>query len=392
MAMTHIVFKLPPSGLLIRDFTIAAISTLIGLPMVKSIRNEGDKVVVEAPLGSEDHILHAIFHESYECAGMKLKLMSSPRLGKNDANAIMKFHKDTGQTVNKNLSLLEFASQVLDWAQRECYNFAKSFLASYSFVQEKSSSLILGGDRYAALQLFKVEKYEYGRDFLKDYKSVEIQIRHDKYWLALLMAGLSLTYSGFIDGELLFTTVPEDLALLKDEFREPTRLFLNLPSRIVYDKSRGISIIMHRIGKQDPVFAFLQLLSYELVKEWYKELPIGLLSQAPIQIYRVRTDGRTCTLIERNICDLAPFTRFAYKLLMRSGDSTLRKIESLLRNYYNLDYASHHSISMKLYQTVSGAYNIYSLVYELGRLLVPETGKIIFRDEDVEVLLNALTS
>lgn len=392
MAIAKVIFNLPPSGLLIRDFAIAAISTLLSSPIVKSIKNEGDKVVIEVPLGSESDILFEIFNVSYKCAEMKLRYMSSPKFGKNDANAIVKFHEETRQAVNKDISLLEFACQILDWAQKESHNLADKFLGSYRFIKEKPSNLILGGDRYAALQLFKVEKYEHGRDFLKDYKSVELQIRHDIYWLALLMAGLSLTYSGFIGGELTFTTLPENLALLKEESEEPVHLFLILPSRIVYDKSRGVSLIVHKIGRYDPAFAFLQLLSYELVEEWYKEFNFELLSQAPIQLYRVRTDGRTYTLTERSICDLTPFTRFAYKLLMRGGDLTLRKIKNLLRNYYGLDYTLYYSISMKLYQAISGTYNIYNLVYELGRLLSPTTNRIIFYDKDVRMLLDAFSS
>lgn len=392
MAVTRIVFNLPPPGLLIRDFTIAALSTLITSPVLDSIRNEGDRVIIEIKPGSESHVLFTIFDESYKYAEAKLKIMRmpSPKLGKNDVNAIVKFHQETGQVVNKDLSLLEFALQVLDWARRECHNSTGDFLASYSTVIERPSSLILGGDRYAALQLFKVEKYEHGRDFLKDYRSVKMQIKHDIYWLALLMAGLSLMYSGFVAGEFVFTAVPENLALLKEIPKDPARLFLSLPLRIVYDVNRGISIIVHKAGKREPIFAFLQLISYELVREWYRDFDFELLSQAPIQIYRVRTDGKTCTLIEKNTCDLAPFIRFAYKLIKHSKEATLRKIENLLRNYYELDDAFHHSISMKLYQAVSGAYDPYSFTYELGRLLIPETGKAIFYEGDIEALLNVL--
>ncbi|MEM2622778.1 MAG: hypothetical protein QXI35_07950 [Candidatus Nezhaarchaeales archaeon] len=396
MVSAQITFKLPPRGLLIRDFVIAAVSILLEDRNVEFIRNEGDKLVIEAPLGSESYLLHQIFQISQRIAEVKLKEegLSSPRIVGNDANVVKKFQEETKQSIVKEATLLSFASQVLEWASQECYTSISNFLTSYGFIQEKSSTLILGGDNYSALQLFKVEKYEYGKDFLKDYKSVKMQIKHDAYWLALLMAGLSLTYSGRVENELIFITAPEDFAFYEKEFKTTTHLFFSLPKKLLYGEKRGASFIASRIGIFDPIFAFLQLLSYTLVREWYRDFDFELLSQAPIQLCRVRT-GQTYTLIERNIADLSPLVRFAYKLLMRGGDLTLRKIDNLLRNRYSLDYSNYYSISMKLYQAISGSYNAYSLIYELGRLLAPRTGKKVFKvfnEEDTKMIIDVLTT
>ncbi|MEM4603443.1 MAG: hypothetical protein QW842_06555 [Candidatus Nezhaarchaeales archaeon] len=397
MVSAQMIFRLPPRGLLIRDFVIAAVSILLEDRNVESIRNEGDKLVIEAPLGSESYLLHQIFQVSQRIAEVKLKEegLSSPRIVGNDANVVKKFQEETKQRIAKEATLLSFASQVLEWASRECRTSTSTFLTSYGFIQEKPSTLILGGDGYAALQLFKVEKYEYGKDFLKDYKSVKMQIKHDVYWLALLMAGLSLTYSGRVENELIFITTPEDFAFYEKEFKTTTHLFFSLPKKLLYGEKRGASFIASRIGSLDPLFAFLQLLSYALVREWYKDFDFKLLSQAPIQLCRVRP-GQTYTLVERNIADLSPLVHFAHKLLMRGGDLTLRKIETLLRrSYYSLDYSDYYSISMKLYQAISGSYNVYNLIYELGRLLAPRTGKKVskvFNEEDMRMIIDALTT
>lgn len=399
MALTQMVFKLPPPGLLIRDFVIAAISTLTGPPLgmlINSIRNQGDKVVVEVPLGNEGDVLQAIFQEACDCTKNKLNLMKSPRLRGNDVNVITKFHDETGRLISKDASLLEFALKVLEWAKEECYTSTTKFMLSYGFIHERSSNLILGGDRYSALQLFKIEKYEHGRDFLSSYDDVKMQLKHDIYWLALLMAGLSLTFSGFINDELIFVTIPEDFALYKEE--DALHLFFSLPRNIIYDKDKGLSVITHRVGYSmgglDPIFAFLQLLSYALVREWREKFNFETLSQATIQIHRIRI-GQAYTLTERNVGDLASFTRFAYKLLKQGHDSTLKKIEDLLRNYYELSYGDYHSIAMKLYQAISGSYDVYSLVYELGRLLTSTTKREttrIFNENDIRVLIDAIVT
>ncbi|MCR8487248.1 MAG: hypothetical protein NDP22_02405 [Crenarchaeota archaeon] len=393
MASAQITFRLPPRGLLIRDFVVAAVSILLEDRNVESIRNEGDRLVVKAPLGSESYLLHQIFQVSQRIAEVKLKErgLSSPRIAGNDANVIRKFQKETNQSIAEEATLLSFASQVLEWASQECRTSTSSFLTSYGYIQEKPSTLILGGKNYAALQLFKVEKYEYGKDFLKDYKSVKMQIKHDIYWLALLMAGLSLTYSGKVKNELIFITTPEDFAFYEKEFKATTHLFFSLPKKLLYGEKRGASFIASGIKSLDPIFAFLQLLSYALVREWYKDFDFELLFQAPIQLCRVRP-GRIYTLVERNIADLSPLIRFAHKLLMRGGDTTLRKIENLLRNHYSLDYSNYYSISMKLYQAISGSYNAYNLVYELGRLLSPRTVKRVFNEEDIRIIIDVLAT
>lgn len=391
MELTQITFKLPPRGLLIRDFVIAAISSILDDSNVKSIENKGDRIVVEAPLGHEDYILNQMFQISRGIAESKLKFMSSPIIVKNDANVVKKFQKETKVNIIDEVSLLNFALRVLEWASKECCSSTSKFLMSYNFVQEKPSTLIFGGDEYTALQLFKVEKYEYGRDFLKDYEAIKMQIRHDVCWLALLMAGLSLTYSGRIENELIFITIPEDYASYKKEIKTTAHLFFSLPAKILYNENRGVSFIAGKVGFIDPIFAFLQLISYALTREWYKDFDFELLSQAPIQIYRVRP-GQTYTLVEKNTADLVPFVRFAYKLLIKGEDSALRKIENLLRNYYKLDYSDYYSISIKLYQTIVGSYNIYNLIYELGRLLAPITNKKIFNEEEVKAIIDVIAT
>jgi len=391
MELIKITFKLPPRGLLVRDFVIAAISSIIEDTTIKSIKNEGDRIVIEVPLGMESYVLNQMFQMAKKIAERKYEHMPSPMLVGNDANVVKKFQKETKMSINKEISLLDFALRVLEWASEESCNITSKFLMSYNFIQEKTSTLVLGGDEYAALQLFKVEKYEYGKDFLRDYEAIKMQIKHDVYWLALLMAGLSLTYSGRIDNELVFIAVPEDFAFYEREAKTTTHLFFSLPTRILHSE---ISSIASRIGFVDPIFAFLQLISYALTREWYRDFDLKLLSQAPIQIYRVRP-GQTYTLVEKNIADLVPFVRFAYKLLINSGnrgESALAKIENLLRNYYKLDYSNYYSISMKLYQTILGSYDVYNLIYELGRLLAPITCKKIFNEGEIKAIVDVFAT
>lgn len=391
MELTQITFKLPPRGLLIRDFVIATISSILEDPVVKSIKNEGDRIVIETPLGMESYILNQMFQTAQRIVESKLNLISSPRLVGNDVNVLKKFQKETKRSISDEETLLNFAFRVLEWASEECCKSVSKFLMSYNFIQEKPSTLILGENEYAALQLFKVEKYEYGRDFLKNYEAIKMQIKHDVYWLALLMAGLSLTYSGRIENELVFTAIPEDFAFYEKQSKTTTHLFFNLPARILYNEARGISFIVSKVGFFDPIFAFLQLISYALVREWYGDFDLELLSQAPIQIYRVRL-GQTYTLVEKNTADLVPFVRFAYKLLKNGEKSALVKIENLLRNYYRLDYSEYYSVSVKLYQTILGSYNAYDLIYELGRLLAPITNKKIFNEEEIRAIANVFTT
>ncbi|MEM1767168.1 MAG: hypothetical protein QXD86_04390, partial [Candidatus Bathyarchaeia archaeon] len=167
MELIKITFKLPPRGLLVRDFVIAAISSIIEDTTIKSIKNEGDRIVIEVPLGMESYVLNQMFQMAKKIAERKYEHMPSPMLVGNDANVVKKFQKETKMSINKEISLLDFALRVLEWASEESCNITSKFLMSYNFIQEKTSTLVLGGDEYAALQLFKVEKYEYGKDFLR---------------------------------------------------------------------------------------------------------------------------------------------------------------------------------------------------------------------------------
>lgn len=388
------IFRLPPPGLIIRDFTIAALSTVVDLPMVKSIENEGDKVIVDVPEGCESDVLNAMFQESARLAERKIKEVFSPKLGKNDANVLMKFQEEAKQPVNRNASILEFALQVLKWAQDECNDLKRrslisKFLMSLNSIQIKPSAMLLGGDKFAALQLFKVEKYEYGKDFMKGHDEIKLQIRHDVYWLTILMAGFALTYSGFSNNEMIFVTIPESAAF--QGLKKPAHFFYSLPMGIVNHRENGISLIAHRVGVFDPFVAFVQLLSYEIVERWYKDFGFDKLLQAPIYVYKVRI-GNTYTMIEKNIADLAPFTHFAYELIKQGKENTtLKRVKELLKNVHKLDYSTYYSLAMKFYQTISGSYDVYKLAYEIGRLSTA-SGKSIFNEEDVRGIINAFVT
>lgn len=382
-----LIFKLPPPGLIIRDLTINALSPLSSLQKVKSIRNEGDKVVLEIPQGYEGEALCEIFQVSLFVANTKIKSMFSPRMGKNDANTIVKFGEEIRKPINKDISILEFAYHVINWANNESLNRTNEFIMSFNSLKIKPSSLILGGERFAALQLFKVEKYEYGKDYMKSHDEIKMQIRYDIHWLALLMAGFVLTYSGFLNNEMIFITYPEEV-IFHERFAETTHAFL--PIRIFYNSEKGISILAHRVGTFDQPLAFFQLLSFELVHEWHPNFRFDLLSQALIHMYRVRI-GNTYTLVEKNIADLAPFTRFAYKLITSGNIETLRKIENLLKNRYGLEYSGYYSIATKLYQAISGAYDVYSLIYEIGRLRAKDN-RVIFHEDDIKGIVHALST
>ncbi|RLF11948.1 MAG: hypothetical protein DRJ69_01390 [Thermoprotei archaeon] len=370
------------------------------------MKYEGDRVVVEAPRGLEYMLLQAIFSSAKTVAKSKISQgVFSPRPNKNDANTFTKFSQETGSPISSNKSFLDFAFQVLDWAEKESLSSTNKFLSSYSSIQVKPSKLSLGGDKYAAVQLFKVEKYEYGRDYMESYGAVKMQIRHDIYWLALLMAGFALTYSGFADNEMVFTTLPEDFITLTYSSlacKDYMHLFSNI-SNIVYSGERGISGLVARIRRLDPLIAFVQLLSYMLAREWSSEVPLNEVSRFPINLYRVRI-GNTFTLIERSLGDLAPFIQFAYQLLSREPEGTrlLEKIEELCRctlttragstRRCEMSYSEYYTLTMKLYQAISGSYNAYSLAYELGRILTRANGLRVFRESELKVLIDVLVA
>ena len=407
MEVVYLIISLPPPGLFIRNLVFASISVISESGIPSTINYQGDKVVIEVPRGLEWELLNHIFIAAKNIAKIKReKGILSPRPNKNDANTFRRFSAETGVQVDDNDKFVDFAFKVLSWAEKECRDLPKKFLESYATLHAKPSKLLLGGDNYAAIQLFKVEKYEYGKDFLEAPSNVKMQIKHDKYWLALLMAGFALTYAGLAENEMVFTTLPEDVIpqVTSKYAHKDFELLYNRLCDIVYSGEKGIAGLVSRIGRLEPLVAFIQLLSYMFAREWSEQILLSELTRLPLNLYRVRI-GNTFTLIERSMGDLAPFANFAYRLLSRGegGSRLLQKLERLCRcalmtraglaRGCEQSYSSYYTLTMKVYQAISGSYNPYNLTYELGRRLTPTQHGVgrIFSEDDLRVLLDVLT-
>jgi len=57
-----------------------------------------------------------------------------------------------------------------------------------------------------------------------------------------------------------------------------------------------------------------------------------------------------------------------------------------------MSYSEYYTLTMKLYQAISGSYNAYSLAYELGRILTRANGLRVFRESELKVLIDVLVA
>ncbi len=285
-----------------------------------------------------------------------------------------------------------------------CKNFTAE-LATSTFTRDRV--LVLGSktskQAYAPLQPFKIEKYEYGKDFL-DLSRSKMDVRATTSWLSLMVSGWLLSYNGFIGGELFFSMPPSYIVDSSICSREPVNTLLDALGISdpweAFNVDGYYSTPMRVRASANPVEAFYLLLS--LLSPSLKNP-----SLVPLRLVRISFDGRRFTMVEDVVVDLSRLKEFVESALMTN--ELKRAIEALARcaiqSYAGITTAvcenmfGDNAVRMvkALYNAIMGSYEPLYTVYLLSRLS-PEPVKTLpyFRNPRIvsrllEILVGAPT-
>jgi len=372
----------PPPTLFIRDLAAASSFALsleareLGL----SVEWSNDVLVIEG----DGELLAESLRMTFDSSIKSLEDLSNytrvPSLHQNDTGAWRKRLSMLGPPPP---DYIGFAGRVLKWALNALSKGKLDiFVKELGEVKVEGRDVILGSGVMTNLQPFKVEKYEYGKDF-SDFK-VKYDTKLGIPWLAYIMAGFSFTYSSFTAGEMLFSLVHDRLlgAALRDPafLRDIVISLKYKPSRLheAFLGPKGLLSYPRRLKlSPDPLHAYLLLLACTLVKDF---LAKPLKESLPFMLARVAFTGRTYTLMERSSVDIKPLVDFAIKL--REEEDALDFVTTLSScairlshrpdrfcSSYMGDLSKILRATMSLYTAIIGSGDKYATIYAIARNL-----------------------
>ncbi len=268
----------------------------------------------------------------------------------------------------------------------------------------KDRVLVLGSkaskQAYAPLQPFKIEKYEYGKDFL-DLSKSKMDIRATTSWLSLMVSGWLLSFNGFLGGELVFSMPPSyivDSSICSGEYVEMLLSALGIDDPWeAFSVDRGYYSTPMRVkASTSPAEAFYMLLALSMPA-------LKNPSLVPLRLMRISFDGKRFTMIEDVVVDLSRLKEF-----MESASVTgelRRAIEHLSRcaiqSYTGITTGScrnmfgDNAVRMikALYNAVMGSYEPLYTAYLLSRLSPEPVEKLPYFKNPrlVSKLIEALT-
>lgn len=329
-----------------------------------------------------------------------------PSLQRNDREVLGKAFKGLGlPEPPKGASYLEtFHSLVAYFKDAlEDDSMCRQVVPELSVLAPSRDALLLGsrssGRTCAPLQLLKVEKYDYGKDFL-DLRGSKMDVRATPLWLSVLASGWLLSFNGFMGGALLLAMPPGpvvEAAICSAEHVQGIMDALGVTDPAeAFDPGKGYYATPLRVkASTDPAEAYHMLLALT-------SPPLKDPSLVPLRIVKVRFDGKTFTMLEDAVVDLSRLKEFAELV---AGSSGLRRaVEELLRCAI-LSYSGVPSGSCKamfgdnaarmaklLYNAVMGSLDPLYATYLLSRLSPePAEAKPYFRrPEVIKGLLKAL--
>ncbi len=191
-------------------------------------------------------------------------------------------------------------------------------VSDLSRVRIKPKAIELGEETFAPLQVFKIEKYEYGKDFL-DLRGIKADLRMSAPWTSLAASGWLLSYMGN-PGALLYSLPPDDY-VIPSLYDKSLRELVLRPGGVPYPLYYSAP---SKIGTQpNPPEAYGILLALTM--------PLGDIrveaGLPPLRMIRVLFDGRRFTALEDSVLDTSPLIVFAKRLsVYPEASNTIRSL------------------------------------------------------------------
>jgi len=384
-----------PPGLLARDLTITALASAVNLiHMNQEVNILGDSISIEGDTKN----LQQVLRETFDVAQKSIK--------RKEALPHIKSHKNDRQVMSKVMKVIRLNCEVdtyLGYAQRMCEWALKDIKYNITdwqkslFAQSVTRSKIeLGKETFSALQPFKIEKYEYGKGFI-DLK-VQLDLKVDKRWMALLLAGFAIAYSGYSSSEILLSPIPEQILAKASRDLGYVNYLCSLTA------SQRILEAFHRLQQipenlklpPDPPHAYNLLLAIELSKIAQKS-GMTVTEAPPYMFYRILFTGKSFSLIERIMMDVSPILSFTSKLRTKALEEVEKLLQCTVRqsrikdnycfNRYG-DIGVCNKVTRLLYEASIGSRKAEDVMYQLARSL-PE-GSPLKREDILTAIYNAL--
>lgn len=381
---------LPPEGMLIRDLTLTALVHMLGTLDLELLH---DKVVLSASTQAK---IDDCFRSLYGTASNVIRKRARMRVGmiKNDQQVLSRL-------LNKDIEGYTYLDAFKDFL--DARRVTSLNLPSLGRLAIDEKSITLGGGKYAALNLLISEKYERGTEFWRlNYRS-KLDVRLDEEWYSLILAGLSLTMSAYVDDDVIITYFPEDFVRAASRLGELPMIPSILPG--LHEK---ISDIVHNSWSNvEPFTAFVLFIAFNLAKDERVSDVVSQLRRLPLAICRLRRSGNVFTMIDKRRAELFDALRLAYRAQEKAGplyDRLIRICSEALRTAeLGAEFTIYNRFCTLLYQAVHGAYDPYEVVYYGARHGLfsgkrPAEGVEYIKQEVsavkrlTEALLDALTS
>jgi len=198
----------PPHGSILRDLALTSFSVFTDYEFLDAnVRFTGDELIIDADEDILVSFLRNIFLNVLSNIKMKQEMrIPSPATHKNDRQVLDKLLDSIGVKV-KVQDYLSYAKILAEWARNDIEKNFDRWATQLREIKVKKDIIELGNGKYANLQPFKIEKYEYGKGF-SAFK-VKLDYKLSREWMAILLSGFALSYSYYADGELILSPLPE---------------------------------------------------------------------------------------------------------------------------------------------------------------------------------------
>ncbi len=269
--------------------------------------------------------LQAAYHEILEDSPTP----AAPKMHQNDRQVLFKASSILGVSVRGDESYTQVFKLVAESTRRrlEDPDVCASIVRELAIMRTTGKTVELGSQTLAPLQVFKLEKYEYGKDYLR-LADLKADLRMSPAWLALCAAGWLASYMGN-PGTLVYSLPPDEYIL--KAFTDPSTLEMIMrPGGLstYWDYFAAPSKARYTNNPPEAYMLYIAL-----------TLPLGDLSLEtslpPFRLLRVSFDGRRFTALEDTIMDLSQAIAFAKRIPPGSPlhDAIIRLLNCVLRSY-----------------------------------------------------------
>lgn len=377
--------SLPPSGLFIRDLALTSLLFIyevgreLGLSRLELSREDVDnvKIVTRSAQDFQD-IIHGAFEEARKLLKEKVEEgIRSPAMLRNDGQYV---YRKISPSPQGRASYTDLMLELINLGLKRfnLLDLAKVFAES----KKKSINISLGDGAYPAIQPFKTESYEYGASFNQLF-ALKYELRLSESWYAFLALGYSLSYSGFINGELLFTVPNEDAFFEAIELRRAVGVFPLLTKILTRISEYNVAM--------NPLVPYVLYVSTRLASDLSDLIDeLREVSETPLHPVRIAIAGNAYTLIEKG-----KYTLYPVVFMAKLGSACRDRLAGLFRRAlltgagYDAKYVN---FAYMLYEAIMGAKNIYDTVYYAARTMEVSRGEprpLIGDPECLEELLIA---